>query len=284
LRVSLIVALTLALSACGTMSKMWPFGKKPKPGPEIVNEVELVNADGTTAGYPQFWQRNTLIIDLTDVSGSGNVAARLREETTWPVRVAVRVRPASVQQIEVRGEERNVMAVSPQGVKPIDLELEPSVFRPTTSAIYISWGPMPVFVDAAPIESAETVAAAPGSTLPPNTVPRLRIVWNCGDCERNDKVIPLILQSYREAASRQGRTVSDAETAEAWIVDFRQRNPANRSLFGIMGGKDRLGLKIRFRGRVYDASDYSANAVFGMNHLCETVGKETFSQIRTSMK
>ncbi len=167
-RLPLVVALTLALSACGTMSKMWPFGKKPKPGPEVVNEIELVNADGTPASYPQYWKRNTLVIDLSGVSGTGTVAARLREQATWPVRVAVRVRPGSVQQIEVRGEERNVLPVSPDGAKPIDLEFVPSLFRPNTAAIYISWGPMPVFAEAAP-------AADPGyvspTQLPPGVAP-----------------------------------------------------------------------------------------------------------------
>ncbi len=168
-RLPLVVALTLALSACGTMSKMWPFGKKPKPGPEVVSEVELVNADGTPASYPQYWKRNTLVIDLSGVSGTGTVAARLREQATWPVRVAVRVRPGSVQQIEVRGEERNVLPVTTEGVKPIDLEFVPSLFRPNTAAIYISWGPMPVFAEA----SAPT--ADPGfvspTQLPPGVAP-----------------------------------------------------------------------------------------------------------------
>ena len=37
-----------------------------------------MNADGTPASYPQYWSRNTLVIDLSGVGGSGNVAARLR--------------------------------------------------------------------------------------------------------------------------------------------------------------------------------------------------------------
>jgi hypothetical protein len=169
LRLSLIVALTLALSACGTMSKLWPFGKKPKPAPEVVSEVELVNADGTPASYPQYWTRNTLVIDLTGVGGVGSVAARLREQTTWPVRVAVRVRPGSVQQIEVRGEERNVLPVSPDGTKPIDLEFAPSLFTPTTAAIYISWGPMPVFAESAAPETDPAFVSP--TQLPPGAEP-----------------------------------------------------------------------------------------------------------------
>lgn len=278
-RLALLAAACLALSACSTMSKLWPFHKKAKPGPAAVHELNLVNADGSEASYPQYWVRNTLVLDLSGVGGAGSVAARLPEETTWPVRVAVRVRPGSVEQLEVLGEERNVLPVSRDGTKPIDITLAPSVYTPKTAAIYISWGQMPVFAEAASADSHES--AAPMRTLPPNTVPRLRVSWNCNDCQQNDKVIPQLVQAYKEAAAKQGRTVSDAETAEVFIVDFRQRKPGIRAMFGIMAGKDRLGVKIRFRGMVLDASDYSANAWMGMNHLCKTVGKETLKQIRT---
>jgi hypothetical protein len=167
-RLALLAAVCLAMSACSTMSNMWPFHRKAKPGPAAVHELNLVNADGSEATYPQYWVRNTLVLDLSGVGGTGSVAARLPDETTWPVRVAVRVRPGSVDQLEVQGEERNVLPVSKDGTKPIDLTLAPSVYTPKTVAIYISWGPMPVFAEAAP-------AADPGfvspQQLPPGVTP-----------------------------------------------------------------------------------------------------------------
>ncbi|HEU5135317.1 MAG TPA: hypothetical protein VFU13_09255 [Steroidobacteraceae bacterium] len=152
---SLIVACSLSLTACSSMRMphIWPFYKKPKPVPEAVLELNLVNADGSTANFPQYWKRNTLVIDLSGVGGSGGFAARLPEETTWPVRVAVRVRPGSVGQVEVQGEERNVLPVSSEGTANIDLELASSVYTPKTAAIYISWGPVPVFAETAPVKA-----------------------------------------------------------------------------------------------------------------------------------
>jgi hypothetical protein len=168
-RLSLIlVACVLGLSACSTMSKMWPFHRKAKPAPAVVHEVNLVNADGSAASYPQYWQRNTLVLDLSGVGGTGTVTARLPDETTWPVRVAVRVRPGSVQQLEIQGEERNVLAVSNEGTKVIDLELAPTVYTPRTAAIYISWGPMPVFTDATPDVTPEFVSP---TVVPPGAAP-----------------------------------------------------------------------------------------------------------------
>ena len=49
------------------MPNIWPFYKKPKPVPEAVNELNLVNADGSPASFPQYWKRNTLVIDLSGV-------------------------------------------------------------------------------------------------------------------------------------------------------------------------------------------------------------------------
>jgi hypothetical protein len=184
-RLVLLAACCLALTACGTMSKLWPFGKKAKPGPTAVHELELVNADGSAASFPQYWSRNALVIDLSGVAGAGSVAARLPAETVWPVRLSVRVRPASVQQIEIQGEERNVLAVSTDGVRNIDLEVPSSTYTPTTAAIYISWGAMPVFADAPPpadtptfvsptLVPGATTAPAPASAsdvIPPGSVP-----------------------------------------------------------------------------------------------------------------
>lgn len=170
---SLIVACCLGVTACSSlkMPNVWPFHKKAKPVPEAVNELNLVNTDGSPANFPQYWKRNTLVIDLSGIGGggmgaTGNFAARLPEETTWPVRVAVRVRPGSVGQIEIQGEERNVLPVTTEGTLPIDLEFAPSVYTPRTAAIYISWGPMPAFAEVPPEPAQDTPAFVSPTELP----------------------------------------------------------------------------------------------------------------------
>jgi hypothetical protein len=170
-RLAFIATVSLVVPACSSLHapKIWPFYKKPKPVPEAVHEVDLLNADGTPSSFPQYWKRNTLVIDLSGASGAGSVTAKLPAETTWPVRVAVRVRPGSVQQVEVQGEERSVLPVAAEGTLPIDLELMPSVFRPTTQAIYINWGSMPQFVEAVvePKASFASPMQPPGKIEPP---------------------------------------------------------------------------------------------------------------------
>ncbi len=173
-RLVLVAACCLALAACSSLSmpKIWPFYKKPKPGPEAVSELNLVNADGSAATFPQYWKRNTLVIDLSGVGGQGSVAARLPEETTWPVRVAVRVRPGSVGQLEVQGEERNVLPVTAEGADLVDIELAPSLYTPTTAAIYISWAPIPLIVEAAPVPETEAPAFVSPTAVPEPDAPQ----------------------------------------------------------------------------------------------------------------
>ncbi|HEX6639011.1 MAG TPA: hypothetical protein VF033_15250 [Steroidobacteraceae bacterium] len=170
--VMLVAACSLGLTACGTlhMPNIWPFHKKAKPAPEVVNELTLVNADGSGASYPQYWKRNTLVIDLSGVSGQGGFAAKLPEESTWPVRVALRVQPGSVGQLEVQAEARNILPVTPQGTKAVDIELSPSLYTPRTAAIYISWGPTPVFVESAPASEPEPAFVSP--TQVPGEAPK----------------------------------------------------------------------------------------------------------------
>lgn len=121
--------------------------------------------------------------------------------------------------------------------------------------------------------AADAVAAAARS------VPKLSIRWDCGECEHNDKVPPLIEQAYAEQAAHNQVRVSDNDVAEVAIVDIRQRPPGVRVMFGVMAGRDRLGLRVKHRDRVFEVSDTSANIVMGLNHLSASVGKSVFEEL-----
>ena len=171
-RLVYIAVASLAISACSSvhMPKIWPFYKKPKPVPEAVHELDLVNADGTPASYPQYWKRNTLVIDLSGASGTrqrhGATAGR-----DHLAGARGRARAAGQrQQIEVQGEERNVLPVAPEGDVPMDLEFAPSVYRPTTAAIYIHWGYMPQFAEAV-IESEPAAGFVSPTQVPESSAP-----------------------------------------------------------------------------------------------------------------
>ncbi len=167
-RIVVVVALAVSVSSCGSLQhaqKLWPFGKKAVPAPTAVNEVAFESAPGQALEVAQYWQRNTLVFDLQAMSGQGAVVARPREGTTWPVRVAIRTRPGSVGEFDVRGSQRVILPVPTEGTTAVDFELPPAVVRTDTRELAIAWGPRrdpdaPSAV-ATPVDAPAPVAVEP---------------------------------------------------------------------------------------------------------------------------
>lgn len=91
------------------------------------------------------------------------------------------------------------------------------------------------------------------------------------------------MERYAAEASKAGYAVSTSETVTADIVDFRQRPPGMRVMFGVMSGKDRLMLKLTYGGVEHTIGDSSANIIQGQNALCADVA-EQISKIMTGQK
>jgi hypothetical protein len=134
-----VVALAVLLSACGTISRIsWPWSKDPPPAPEAVNELVITSDAGAT--IPQYWQRNTLVLDMTGVPASGTATARPAFARGWPVRVAVRAMPGQFGAVEVRGSRRFVLLITTEGTTPVERELPPSVHSRGTPSLELRWG------------------------------------------------------------------------------------------------------------------------------------------------
>ena len=73
-------------------------------------------------------------------SGSGSLTLRPPADG-WPVRVALRVTPGSLGELDVRGAQRVVLPIVPAGSKPVDLELPPAVYTAKTTELTVAWGP-----------------------------------------------------------------------------------------------------------------------------------------------
>lgn len=146
-RAVIAAALLAALSGCSGLSLpklAWPFGAKVAPAPQPVDEIAFEAADGAAApAYPQYWKRNTLVVDLQSAPSSGRVTMRPRSAAGWPVRLALRVAPGAIGQLEVQADQRVVLPVTAGAASPLDLELAPSVYRRETPAIVVSWGQSP---------------------------------------------------------------------------------------------------------------------------------------------
>lgn len=126
----------LALTACSHM----PWSKGPPAAPVPVQEL-VISAEGAALQlYPQYWKRNTLVVDLQGASGTGAITMK-PGAAGWPVRIAFRVMPGSVGLLEVQADQRMLMPVTRDGTKPVDLELVPGVYTPKTQQITVRWEP-----------------------------------------------------------------------------------------------------------------------------------------------
>ncbi len=137
-RAGLTALACAALAGCGFH---WPWKHRAAPPPAPVHELAIQPAGDAAAtasgGVTQFWDRNTLLLDLTAVAGEG--AVTLTPTTHgWPVRLEFRAQPGRFARLEVQGRERVVFEVPSQG-KPMVLKLAPDAYLPTTPQITLRW-------------------------------------------------------------------------------------------------------------------------------------------------
>ncbi len=145
-RIALLTLSALLMAGCSSLGlprPSWPFAARPAPAPEVVDELLFESVgDAPVNAFPQYFRRNTLIVDMTAAGAAGAVTLRPRSRFGWPVRVAFRVRPGAFAALEVFGAQRLVLPVVADGRRTtLDLELPPG-FVPARDdrAIEVRWG------------------------------------------------------------------------------------------------------------------------------------------------
>ncbi len=134
----LSVALCLSVPAWALPSLHWPWHHHAGSGPQAVQELTIQMQTGAAKAIPQYWDRNTLLLDMTAVSGEGSAVLAPRSGTAWPVRLEFRVQSGSFANLEVSGVQRVLFTVPAQGA-PTVLQLDPGVYLATTAAITLHW-------------------------------------------------------------------------------------------------------------------------------------------------
>ena len=135
-KLALIAMLSLNLSAC---AMHWPWKRRPAPPSQPVQQVTIV-PDTSVAATPilQYWDRNTLLLDLTAARGEGSAIVTPIKALGWPRRLEFRVQPGSIGRLEVVGAQRVIFAVPSQGTALL-LRLTPDAYRPDTGQITLRW-------------------------------------------------------------------------------------------------------------------------------------------------
>jgi hypothetical protein len=151
-RPTLVTPLLALLLAVGTMAgcatshavlhpSTWhmPWRKPGTPPPAMVSELAVRTPDGATAlSVPQYWNRNTLRVDLSAMAGSGTLSLLPSAVNGWPLRIEFVVRPGSMQQLEVSGDQRVVFNVGTSG-ELLLLPLGNGAYTPATKLLALRW-------------------------------------------------------------------------------------------------------------------------------------------------
>ncbi|HEY5019385.1 MAG TPA: hypothetical protein VII17_00065 [Steroidobacteraceae bacterium] len=137
--VAVVVLLCAGLAGC---AMHWPWRHRPPPAPQPVQELSIQPQASPAAAAPaqilQFWDRNTLLLDLTALRGDGAVTLTPVASRGWPIRLEFRVQPGSVARLEVQGRERIVFEVPEQGA-PVVFKLVPDAYVRDTPQITVRW-------------------------------------------------------------------------------------------------------------------------------------------------
>ena len=136
-----LIGLALGLSGCSHMHNLWPWHHAPAAAEPAPNELVVATAQGVTPPVlAQSWHRNALRVELTGLSGAGDLTLRPAAGHGWPIRLEFAVRPGSFKQLEVRGEQRVVLTVPDTGAVAV-LAVPQGLYAPATTELALRYGP-----------------------------------------------------------------------------------------------------------------------------------------------
>jgi len=143
----LLTVAILGLAGCASLSAHLPHlpqlpWRHQAPPPEVSTALTVASPQGMALTWPQFWQRNDVVLDMSGVAGTGAAVVAPRSGLAWPVRVVLRVAPGAVGALEVRGAQRLVVPVPAAGTGTVDIELPPGIYRAATKQLDVTWGPL----------------------------------------------------------------------------------------------------------------------------------------------
>ena len=163
-RTKTLMAMVLAAglaAGCSSLPRVhWPWAKPVPAAPAPVDELSF--AAGATAAIPQFWQGNTLVLDMTAVPASGTAVVTPTYARGWPMRISVRTYPGRFCALEVRGAQRVLLPLTTEGAGTVDMPIPPESHASGTREVTFNWG--------APVAPAVVYPQAP-APLPTTGMP-----------------------------------------------------------------------------------------------------------------
>ena len=132
----------LLLAACAPLRAHLPWQAALPPAPVPVRELEVtLPASAPISIVLQFWERNTLVVDLQAVASTGELRLKPQPGAVWPVRLALRAAPGHFEALELTGAQRVVFPVGAgRNDLPVTLTVAPSVYQEATPELLLRWG------------------------------------------------------------------------------------------------------------------------------------------------
>lgn len=147
---ALVVLAALLASGCashrahhaaqGHWRPHWPWHHAPGLPEPPARELEALPGSAGGASLEQRWDRNTLVVSLAGLSGSGELVLRPLAGHGWPLRMQFLVQPGSFAHLELRGDARAILAV-PEGGTTAVLDMPLGLLSPTTAQLALRYGP-----------------------------------------------------------------------------------------------------------------------------------------------
>lgn len=136
-----IAGAALLIAGCAHHPHLaWPWHAKAPPAPKPVEVVVISAEDGVLVrAFPQYIERNTLLVDLSGAANTGTIVLTRRGGAAWPVRLAFRVRPTEVKSLEVQAAQRLILPTSTEAGDTVELSVTPGVYRQDTQSIRVHW-------------------------------------------------------------------------------------------------------------------------------------------------
>jgi hypothetical protein len=153
---ALPLALLTALSALTALAAAvpawarWPWQHRPAAASTQTVSVLAVTLGSAAPGVSsapaagkapiaQYWDRNTLLLDLTHLSEAGSATLMpVAANGGWPVRLEFRVQPGAIARLQVVGAQRVTFIVPAHGTAEV-LKLDPGVYLADTAQISLRW-------------------------------------------------------------------------------------------------------------------------------------------------
>jgi hypothetical protein len=142
------IGLLALLGACSHLAPLkpsnwhahWPWHHPPAGPAPLVNELVIGAEPGQDPGpLPETWNRNNLRVDLTGLAGEGEFTLRPVHGHDWPMRIEFLVHPGAFGHLEVRGDQRVVLAAPADGALAV-LVLPQGVYVPATETLRVHFG------------------------------------------------------------------------------------------------------------------------------------------------